>query len=268
FGSAEEAHRALARALSGDSDYLLTLPDAQREAVRIAAYGSASEGIDGIHHVLQTFWDAARRSGMDLGHAEGYVPRVMRRQFANALDDMAAEGVDVARHLDDASSEESRVGMELLSRYIAVSGDIASGRAIDPSYAKHADNTTALHSFQSGLGGEHIDSYILSRVSDALNTSGLRHIPPHSANEYIAAALDDLARLDPQNFNRSRVKALSEAFEEDMNKILSDYLVTMSDAIRFRETINQFRRIGLVAPEESLIDISATLSSLTGRLSP
>src|SRR5690606_6205666 len=55
---------------------------------------------------------------------------------------------------------------------------------------------------------------------------------------------------------------------EDMNKILSDYLVTMSDAIRFRETVNQFRRIGLVAPEESLIDISATLSSVTGRLSP
>lgn len=262
-----DAHRMMRELLSGSANPLSEAPPVLRAALEEGVFGDAQAGVAGIRDVFNTFYDAARRVGLEIGRVENYVPMVIDGKFGRLLDDITDLGVDLSMDmLGRATSTESRVGMEILARYLHNTGASALGfSGVDPGFTQFAKTNRITSIWRNALGGHQISESI--GLDEVLELGTFGRLTPDQANAAVRAAFDDLVQFDPK-VTRKMAEAFDEAFVTDMNKVLSLYTTSMTEAIQFRALIRELRRLNLVGVGERAIDVSASLASVSGRLTP
>jgi hypothetical protein len=264
--AAEEADKAVRELLGGRIEVLSRVPPKFRAALVEAIEGDAERGIDGIRQVFSTFYDAARRVGMDLGKVPNYSPLVMDGTFSKFLDRIAGEGVDVA--VGQGSSDMANLGLAIIGRYLNNTGEAMLGvGARDLAYSQFAQTNEVTQVFRSFLGGVRIAEELSQNptLRTMLADGDTYRLSADMANEAVTAALEDVVARNPAL--RKHAGAVKQAFSTDMIETFNIYVASMGEAIQHRDLIRRLRRVGLIEGKNTVIDVSNTLRSVKGRLS-
>lgn len=237
-------------------------------------WGAVRESVDGtggIREVFETFHDMALRVGMDLGKVDNYIPMVVSQRFGRIIDTLRDAGIDLSPETMEriATSPDSRVGMEILARYLYSSAETALGApGVDKGYSQFAKHNKATIIARNALIGHQVATELPSdrRLAALVGAQTLDRLTPTEANRMVAAALNDLQGVEPA-IDRKVVDALSDgAFKTDFSEIFEDYVTSMSEAIQYRALLQELQRVGLAIPADAVLSVSQTLTSVAGRL--
>lgn len=261
-----EADKAIRELLGGRTEVLGRVPAEFRAALEEAIEGDAERGLDGIRQVFSTFYDAARRVGMDMGQVPNYSPLVVDRTFSKFLDRMAGEGIDVA--VGEGSTDMANLGLAIIGRYLNNTGEAALGvGARDLTYSQFAQANNVTEVFRSFLGGVRAAEELSQNPSlrSMLADGDTYRLSADMANDAVKAALDDIVARNPGV--RKQAQAVKQAFSTDMIETFNTYVASMGEAIQHRDLIRRLRRVGLIEGKNTVIDVSNSLRSVKGRLS-
>jgi hypothetical protein len=262
---AGEADKAIRELLGGRTEVLGRVPAKFRAVLEEAIEGDVERGIDGIRQVFSTFYDAARRVGMDMGQVPNYSPLVVDRTFSKFLDRMAGEGIDVA--VGEGSTDMANLGLAIIGRYLNNTGEAAIGvGARDLTYSQFAQANNVTEVFRSALGGVRAAEELSQNPSlrSMLADGDTYRLSADMANDAVAAALDDIVARNPAV--RKQAGAVKQAFSTDMIETFNTYVASMGEAIQHRDLIRRLRRVGLIEGKNTVIDVSNSLRSVKGRM--